>query len=338
MISLFLLSLSLLSVNAYNPIFNHWHCLGFTNTIEVNKPFTANVGELPLIIWRTPDNRLQSAINMCPHMGSKLDNGKVTEDGCLQCQYHGLHLREGVHTFGEVVEFQNKILWSYKPIQKKPFPVPFYNNPKFVKSHIVVDMDAALTDCAFNTMDIRHPEFVHSGLFGFGNKKPPANIKHYVYSNGVGLEFDYSSNSFIEKINRAKTTHNFHIFNYPSFTWSKVSFNGNNLIIGVDLLPVGPSKTRWFVTICHDYFTDAKGMLTMKVLASKVLFDDWKQMGNQGLDSPLKKEILFNDTFENEEALLILHDRFKHYKYPNILDAAELFKHHKKEVGRGEFS
>jgi phenylpropionate dioxygenase-like ring-hydroxylating dioxygenase large terminal subunit len=315
--------------DSYNKFFNHWHCVGFKDNINFNKPFVTNIGDLPLVLWKDNNDKILSSLNICPHMGSKLDNAIVTEHGCLQCQYHGLNLTKGINTFGEVIEFQDKIHWAYKPTNAKPYSIPFFNNPKFVKSHIVIDMNAPLNDCAYNTMDVRHPEFVHSGLFGFGSRKPPTNVKQFNYKNGVGLEFDYSSNKFIENFNKAKSTHNFHIFNYPSFTWSKVSFNGNNLIISVDLLPISKTKTRWFVTICHDYFTDNHGMMTMKVLASKILFDDWKQMTNQYQDSLLKKEVLFGHVFKDEEVILWLNEKFKDYKYPNDIEVTKLYKDHK---------
>ena len=37
---------------------------------------------------------------------------------------------------------------------------------------------------------------------------------------------------------------------YPSFSWSKVSFHKNNLIIGVNLLPLENKKTRWYASGC----------------------------------------------------------------------------------------
>jgi Icc-related predicted phosphoesterase len=96
-------------------------------------------------------------------------------------------------------------------------------------------MDCSLKDSAFNTMDLRHPEYVHSGLFGFGNNIPPKNIKHFFYSKDkVGLSFDYVSKSNIQALNgNTKFTKNYHMYIYPSFSWSKVSFDeSKHLIIG----------------------------------------------------------------------------------------------------------
>ena len=81
-------------------------------------------------------------------------------------------------------------------------------------------MKSSLTDSAYNTMDLRHPEYVHNKLFGFGSIIPPQNVKYYKYidNNSVGLSFDYSSNDRMKMLNdNVKKTTNFHMFVYPSF-------------------------------------------------------------------------------------------------------------------------
>ena len=127
-------------------------------------------------------------------MGSKLDNGIVTDSGCLKCKYHGLEFSEN-DRFGEIVEHEGKVFWAYDPTEKTPYKIPFYNNPRYTKSYLEIDMDASLTDSAFNSVDLRHPEYVHN--LGFGSSVPPTNIRHYTYANPhtyqtdrVGLAFD----------------------------------------------------------------------------------------------------------------------------------------------------
>ena len=31
--------------------FNSWHCVGFIDSIDMNKPYVINIGELPLVFW-----------------------------------------------------------------------------------------------------------------------------------------------------------------------------------------------------------------------------------------------------------------------------------------------
>jgi nitrite reductase/ring-hydroxylating ferredoxin subunit len=225
--------------------FSHWHCIGIKENIDLSRPYKINIGELPLVVWQNKETgKLTSAINICKHMGSKLDNGVITNNGCLKCQYHGL---ENSHEdrFGETIIHDGKIFWSYKPITYKPYSIPFFNNRNFVTSFLEMDMECSLTDSAYNTMDLRHPENVHNKIVGFGNNIPPQNIKYYKYNDSkrIGLSFNYFSNKVIRKMNKdTLITKNFHMYIYPSFSWSKVTFNKNNknndLIIGVDLLPL----------------------------------------------------------------------------------------------------
>ena len=316
-------------INKKNSIFNSWNCIGIINNIDFSKPYNINIGELPLVVWKNPrKNQFAASINICKHMGSKLDNGEITKDGCLKCKYHGLE-----NTFeeriGETIEHEGKLFWSYKPSTNKPFSLPFYNNDRFTKSYLEIDMDCSLKDSAFNSMDLRHPEYVHSGLFGFGNSIPPKNIKHYKYSEKkIGLSFDYISKQNIQKLNsNTQFTNNFHMYEYPTFTWSKVTFDKNkHLMIGVNFLPLENKKTRWYVTVSNNYFTSAIQQEFLKLLAYTILTQDLKQMKNQHKEDELKKVMLFSHIFKDEEIMIWLNNMFKYYEFPNILSCVELYK------------
>ena len=319
------------SIQLKTNFFNHWLCIGIKDEIKFDKPYSINIGELPLVLWKdTADNKIYSSINICKHMGSKLDNGIITDTGCLKCRYHGLEY-SSKDSFGEIVEQDGKIFWAYKPIRKLPYKIPFYNSPYYEKSLLSIDMEASLTDSAFNTMDLRHPEYVHSGV-GFGNSIPPENIKQYKYNKEIlGLSFDYKANEWIRKINQnVDYTHNFHMFYYPAFSWSKVTFNKNNhLVIGVNLLPLSNKKTRWYITICHNYYQNNIQKQFMKMLALVILSQDYVQMKNQHKENNLKKYILFDYIFKNEETIIRLNDMFKDYNYPDDEACLEIYKDYK---------
>ncbi|MGW4420618.1 Rieske 2Fe-2S domain-containing protein [Streptosporangium sp. NPDC004631] len=42
-----------------------------------------------LVVWRTPRGRVAVADNLCAHRGTMLSTGKVSENGCITCPYHG---------------------------------------------------------------------------------------------------------------------------------------------------------------------------------------------------------------------------------------------------------
>jgi nitrite reductase/ring-hydroxylating ferredoxin subunit len=327
----FLICLPIHFVFSYSSFFNHWICVGIKEEIKWDKPYKINIGELPLVLWKDgKKNEIHASLNICKHMGSKLDNGLITDQGCLKCRYHGLEY-SNLDQFGEVVEQDGKIFWSYKPTSTSPFKIPFFNNPKYEKSFLTIDMDASLTDSAFNTMDLRHPEYVHGGI-GFGSSIPPENIKEFVYNDEkVGLSFDYNANKIFKKINKNSViTKNFHMFYYPTFSWSKVTFGkNNNLIIGVNLLPISKKKTRWYITIVHNYYTNDIQKQIMKIFALLILGQDYIQMKNQQMENKLKKYILFNYVFKNEETIIRLKDMFKKYDYPTDDICLEVYKDYK---------
>lgn len=315
--------------NAFSLLFNEWTCIGIRSKIDLSKPYSAQIGDLPLVVWRDKiTGELNSRINICKHMGSRLDTGKITFDGCLKCPYHGLD-HSVKDRFGEVVEHEGKLFWAHNPVKPQPYSVPFYNNPTFSHSFIQVDMDCSLLDSALNTVDLRHPEYVHGGMFGFGNSVPPKNVKQVQYSpHRVGLAFDYASKLSISKLNRDTThTQNFHMYLFPTFSWSKVTFHRtNHLIIGVNLLPIAPKKTRWYITVCNNYMTSPIQTEFVNALASTILGQDFVQMRRQTQDSELKRAIMFEHVFPDEDIILWVRDMLSEYKYPDMNMCVELYK------------
>ena len=372
--------------------FRHWQCVGFVDNIDPLKPYPVQIGELPLVLWKGDQSlgrekgpgKWSARINICNHMGSSLHTGKITEKGCLKCPYHGLEFDPSKikDVVGEVQEIDGKLFWAYLPLDKTPPLVPFYKakpnrsdkppvNPKdnpeakpiqkkeFVTSFLEMDMDASLQDSALNTMDLRHPEFVHS--LGFGNTVPPENIRHYFYpafkksilreenseevpkkkesnriglsveeSTRIGLSFDYISSDIMKSLHKdMKITKNFHMFQYPSFSWSRVSFQEKDLFIGVHLLPLGPNKTRWYITIRHNYYTSELGKNFIKMLAMMILSQDHQQMKNQQVDSELKRRMILEHVFP-EEALIVLMKQnwFSKYRYPDMKEVLQLYSSH----------
>lgn len=335
-ILLFLLFLT--HANAYimhhniNPLFNNWNCIGSVKNINFDKPHISNVGQLPLVTWKDKNDKLHTTVNVCKHMGSSFDEGTIKE-GCLTCPYHGLSYNDGDNV-GMTIEHEGKVFWSYLPNTYRPGSVPFYNNKNYKTSIVEIDMDCSLADSAYNTMDIVHPAFVHSGILGFGNKKAPTNIKNYVFKerNKFALSFQYSSSGILKTINKnTKSTYNYHLFEFPAFTWSRVSFKKtNHLYIGVNFLPIAEKKTRWYVTIVQNYMTNNfVEELLMKYMALVILKQDQNQMKNQYYENDLKKTILFSKKFEDEEPIHKLHKLYKNISYPDLQHCIDLYNDYK---------
>jgi len=235
--------------------FNEWFAIDFVKNIDKSKPYAFNVGELPLVAWFSDCEHPLTTINICNHMGSRLDHGKIV-NGDLLCPYHGLkHTYK--QSFGKSIIFQDKLWWSYKPV-KKPPAIPLYDNKEFETSFITIDIDANIIDCALNTMDVNHPAFVHNNAFGFGSYIPAQNLTMIKYPDKkkVGLSFTYTSESNLIHLKKdLKSSKNFHMYTYPYNVWSRVSLPENeHMYVNVDFLPLAPNKTRWLVTLLHNFW------------------------------------------------------------------------------------
>jgi|694.fasta_scaffold00159_16 nitrite reductase/ring-hydroxylating ferredoxin subunit len=332
-ILLFCLSVQTLSAYVTTSLapFNEWHCIDFMKNIDMSKPHVYNIGALPLVSWFDEKNNPMTTVNVCKHLGSKLDHGKV-KDGCLTCPYHGLE-HDVKDTFGKSIIFQDKLWWSYEPKTKNPPAIPYYNKKMFATSEIKIDIDANLIDCVYNAMDLNHPAFVHNNAFGFGSNIPPSNIKTIKYKNidKLGLTFVYKSNSNLIHFKRElRKSHNFHIYEYPYFTWSRVSLPTNEqLFVNVNMLPLAENKTRWLVTLKHNFWTTSVEKYFMKFAALCILLQDKMQLSKQANVDELKKIIMHQTIFDNEEHIMDIKNIVEKYKYPDHNSVLQLYKYDK---------
>lgn len=344
----FTLALLLVS-NATAYLAGNWHCVGLLDRIDWSKPYANRVGELPLVFWKGPDKKVRSTLNICPHLGSQLDGGRVTPWGCIKCPYHGLELDGGgggggggtdeTHGggFGQTCEHEGKLFWAHEPTQVRPPSTPFFHNPGFQTSFLEIDMPCSLPDSAYNTLDLHHPQFVHNRfLLGFGNAVPPKRIRHWTYPRHpdlVAMSFDYKTmNPFLASAH-ANYTRNYHAFRFPSNTWSIVSFEkevgapAQHLVIAVDFLPLAERKTRWYVTVAHNYPVSWHTRSMVDFMASNILKQDQEQMARQAPESELKRRAMFQTTLGNEDGIWKMKDWFqKKYRYPSMEEAALLYK------------
>lgn len=325
-----LLSLFHYSFSLINPIplYRHWNCIGIIDNINKESPFTFNVGEIPLIGWRNGDKYI-ATLNGCKHLGSSLQDGWIDNDGCLVCPYHGI--KHNKHdSCGVLKEHDGKLWWSYKPKDgMMPPTIPFMNSRDYHTSYIEIDMEESLPYCAYNSMDLNHPEYVHSGMFGFGSNISPSNFKTHVFpKDRIGIEFEYYAKSNIQTINYdmniQNSTKNFNQFIYPSTSWSKVNtdMKNVNMIVGVSMLPLEVQKTRWFVTVRHNYMNDYFGENLVKLSTNMILNQDKKQFMRQIKNENMKEYCTLKKVLLHDEPIILMRDIYKknEYKFPTIDD------------------
>ena len=322
---LILLFISEISSYIMPNIYNNWFCLDYIHNIDKTKPFKSHIGYLPLVSWFN-NNTSCSTINICSHLGSRLDTG-IIEKGCLKCSYHGLKYDENM-TFGKTIIYQDKLWWSYNN-NKKPPSIPLYNNKNYKTINLKIDIDANIRDCIINTMDLNHPEFVHNNIFGFGSNKPVSNYKFYKYNkNKIGISFNYNiDNSLLLLKKELKNSNNFHIYEYPFHTWSRVSIkNKQQIFININFLPLEINKTRWFITIRYNYMNNNNlEQLIMELMGKTIILQDKNQLENQAKYSIIKDKIIRKIKMNNEEHIDEINEMIGGYIYPDEIQLLDLY-------------
>jgi hypothetical protein len=298
--------------------------------IDSEKPYSFQIGKLPLIIWYDNKyNKTYTTINVCSHMGSKLDKGKIN-NGCLVCPMHGMQYTEE-KAFGETMIYQDKLWWSYEPMNSNPPATPFYNNKKYSTTHICMDVDANIMDCVLNTMDVNHPQFYNINI-------PPKKIKMFKFQNadkkGLGISFkqkvDVSTNKMELLNENNKYNKYYNMFTFPYNTWTRTTLpNKQQSIMNIDFVPLGIDKTRWFITFKNNCENN-------NILTKPFMYYYAKQykdlLQNQASHSGLKELVIRQDVLANENHIDDIYNMFEKYRYPDNSEVCNLYKYHKRKL------
>ena len=162
-----------------------WHPVAFSGQVGT-APAARTLLGTQVVLWRTPDGRLRSAVDRCPHRWAQLSEGTVT-DGRLVCPYHGWQFGPD----GAVVEIPrleagaplppsaclqvlptveaHGMAWiSLEPQPPVSIPtIPEFEDPRFDRIEIgVIRYHASAAAIIDNNTDSTHVAFVHSGSFG----------------------------------------------------------------------------------------------------------------------------------------------------------------------------
>lgn len=212
---LFILSLSftttltLKSAFILPQLFREWHPIAIENNIDKTKPYIYNIGKLPMILWYD-NNKPLATINICKHLGAKLDNG-IINDGCLHCPNHFTSYNTS-DTIGSIISKNGLLWWSYKSYNKSP-PTTFKTTT--TKIH------QTFLDINVNLINV---------------------ILEFIYSNNkTKIKFRNNKFFFTEQLYNAE--HRF-FYKYPYYL--KGSIN-NKINYTINFIPLEENKTRLFI-------------------------------------------------------------------------------------------
>jgi nitrite reductase/ring-hydroxylating ferredoxin subunit len=66
-----------------------WWPVARSEEVTATKPFSVDIGDQPIVLWRDAHGIVRALEDRCPHRRSPLSLGCVKPDGTLQCGYHG---------------------------------------------------------------------------------------------------------------------------------------------------------------------------------------------------------------------------------------------------------
>lgn len=165
-------------------LINDWHPVAAVADLDGTNPLRARLLGVDLVVWRAGE-QIMVWRDLCIHRGARLSLGKVTEDGCLMCPYHGWTYNENgrcVHipahpnqvppTKAQTIQFQSQIkyglIWVTLGEPEKDIPVfPEWENEAYrnIPSG-PYHFNAAAPRAIENFLDVAHFPFVHEGSLG----------------------------------------------------------------------------------------------------------------------------------------------------------------------------
>ena len=69
---------------------NAWYAAGLSGEFAVDDLQGHTIAGRPVLMWRSRDGAIGAFDNRCAHKRMPLSEGRVLENGTLECAYHGL--------------------------------------------------------------------------------------------------------------------------------------------------------------------------------------------------------------------------------------------------------
>ena len=162
----------------------HWYVACAADELD-GGPLPRVVLGIPLVLFRDETRRPAALLDRCPHRNVPLSLGRVTEQGELQCAYHGwrfdgsgrCRLIPGLvddaarerHATSFPTREQDGLIWVYPSSgtqpETRPFELPLTEAKGYVTVRRKVTARATLHATVENALDVPHTAFLHKGLF-----------------------------------------------------------------------------------------------------------------------------------------------------------------------------
>ncbi len=168
---------------------NQWYIVLSSQEVKKGRPVSAVRLGQRLVFWRDPQGHVVCFYDQCVHRGAALSAGRVLENGCLQCPFHGFEYASS----GEVrvipangrsapvpARFHVKRYPTYEAHgfiwiwwgQEEPVGLPrfFEDLDDFRWAQVIDPWLAHYSRVIENQLDAVHLPFVHHNTIGRGNR------------------------------------------------------------------------------------------------------------------------------------------------------------------------
>ncbi|MGF1570872.1 MAG: Rieske 2Fe-2S domain-containing protein [Nodosilinea sp.] len=230
-----------------------------------DEPVAVELAGENLVVFRNSREEIGVLLDRCPHRGSALSLGRVAENGCLECPYHGWQFA-GDGTCVQVplnnpndvrlsqlsaVSLSTRILagliWVYTGQGEAPepqLPESLMQSPDSYFIHHEI-WNAHWTRVMEGSMDYVHLPFVHRNSFGSAIGQPAIEAGSFV-------EFQITkTDRSVQVFNRYHNIESGFAFEWhqPNLVVEKFDEMGLPLRIHSFAIPVNQSQTRYLIAI-----------------------------------------------------------------------------------------
>jgi phenylpropionate dioxygenase-like ring-hydroxylating dioxygenase large terminal subunit len=190
----------------------HWFVAATSRELE-DRPLATLLFGTPIVLFRDAGGRAGTLLDRCPHRNVPLSLGRVTNDGQLQCAYHGWRfdiegacthvpsLTDGseakarrAHVFPTLE--QQGFVWVYSaPSQgletppTTPHRFAHLDAEGYSTVIQVVEAQGTLYSTLENALDVPHTAFLHRGLFRSESRGITVTAKVHRKSDRVVAEY-----------------------------------------------------------------------------------------------------------------------------------------------------
>ncbi len=235
-------------------------------------PLAVTLMDTPLAVFRGADGRPAVVLDRCGHRNYPLSLGKVTDDGLLQCGYHGwsydgggrclrvpglqqVRTQSTWHVPSHATREQDGFVWAWgepdaEPT-RDPYALPVVGGRGAGETVFRADLDSTLRASLENALDVPHTAYLHGGLFR-GKTRNRITARRRPIADGVEVQYlgePVGMGPLRLPEGSSRTFDHTDRFLLPSIAQIEYAVEGWFRVVNTLVqLPLSPFRTRaWFV-------------------------------------------------------------------------------------------